>query len=175
MSPPQETPKPTPTCPHCGVPVSTATLGKCHNCGNYYREPEASVTQTPRIIPQIQSASVKVMRSHDYCHFEVVLGTGPCATPADVDALRKTAARLADKAVEQYKVAKENLRLFEGEQGRIELMQQVHAAALAKPETERTPEEQAVVKEIADRKFHQRRQYDYEDEWQEPDEYEDED
>lgn len=112
------------------------------------------------------------MRSHDYCHFEVVLGTGPCATPADVDALRKTAARLADKAVEQYKVAKENLTRLEHDRWTIERLQADAKLIQEKTETERTPDEQALVKHLSDLRFQQRR-YDYEDDWQEPDDDDD--
>lgn len=60
----------------------------------------------PTPTPPITHASVKVMRSHDYCHFEVSLGYDAPATLEQIDALRKEAARLADKAVEQYKIAK---------------------------------------------------------------------
>lgn len=52
-------------------------------------------------------ASVKVMRSYDYCHFEVSLSIDDAATDADVDELRKRAARLVDKAVRQYVLAKD--------------------------------------------------------------------
>ena len=54
----------------------------------------------------ITVASVKVMRSHDYCHFEVNLAASVDCPPdspewfQQVDGLRKNAARLADKAVE---------------------------------------------------------------------------
>jgi hypothetical protein len=64
----------------------------------------------------ISVASVKVMRSHDYCHFEVALSAtidDGLERPVQVDELRKTAARLADKAVEQYKVAKLNAERLE--------------------------------------------------------------
>ena len=50
-------------------------------------------------------ASVKVMRSFDYCHFEAALS----AEVADLDGaneLRKQAAILVDEAVRQYKIAK---------------------------------------------------------------------
>lgn len=52
--------------------------------------------------------SVKVMRSFDYCHFEICLGDSEAAADdiARADELRKEAARLADKAVRQYKIAK---------------------------------------------------------------------
>lgn len=58
--------------------------------------------------PKIEMASVKVMRSHDYCHFEVSLTSSEANKPEEVDALRKVAARLTDKAVRQYQIAKIN-------------------------------------------------------------------
>lgn len=130
--------------------------------------------------PTISAASVKVMRSYDYCHFEVCLSierwtdgvTFRSITPADIDEVRKTAARLADKAVNQYKAFKENLENNEREEWRIAALEERHEAILAKAEPDRTPEEQAIVKAIADRKFELRR-YDYDDAWQEP-EYGDE-
>lgn len=59
----------------------------------------------------IDVAGVKVMRSYDYCHFEITLSGSLGGTPElerfkAIDEMRKEAARLADKAVEQYKVAK---------------------------------------------------------------------
>ena len=61
----------------------------------------------------INIASVKVMRSYDYCHFEVTLAADVQCPPdspewfGQVDNLRKKAARLADRAVAQYKVSQE--------------------------------------------------------------------
>lgn len=57
---------------------------------------------------KIEIATVKVMRSYDYCHFEVCLSSSSASTPDAVDGLRKQAARLADKAVDQYRIAKNN-------------------------------------------------------------------
>lgn len=58
-------------------------------------------------IGRYESASVKVMRSYDYCHFEVVLSLRETEktfiTADDVNSLRIEAARLADEAVRQYK------------------------------------------------------------------------
>jgi hypothetical protein len=51
-------------------------------------------------------ASVRVMRSYDYCHFEVTLGSDDDLTLGQVDDLRKQAALLVDEAVRQYKIAK---------------------------------------------------------------------
>lgn len=119
----------------------------------------------------IESASVKVMRSHDYCHFEICLSTSTGHLPVgvdDVDELRKTAARLADKAVEQYKVAKENIELAMGDKAKLDSIRYRHRDVLEKPEAERTPEEKALVKAIDDRGFRNRPRYNYEDEWQEP-------
>jgi hypothetical protein len=131
-------------------------------------------------MPEIKTASVKVMRSHDYCHFEVVLGTSDAdLTTQQIDDLRKTAARLADKAVAQYVTAKEaeakrtnagySLARYAKECEPIE----------AKPEEERTPEEKATLKHFRDLIHFSRRHYDYEDEWDNSDwdehEWEDED
>lgn len=119
----------------------------------------------------IESAGVKVMRSHDYCHFEVALTSNLLGLNSDemtlaVDDLRKTAARLADKAVDQYKVAKLALQ-------RREQMADDYALARAKekPETGRSPLEQAIIKYRSDTAFAARFDYDYEDDWDEQDRY----
>ena len=117
----------------------------------------------------INVASVKVMRSHDYCHFEVNLSASVSCPPdspewfQQVDSLRKNAARLADKAVEQYKIAKRAYHRHETEFGALK-----YAADNAErtPEDQRTPEEKAAIKALDDYRFAQR-QYDYQDDWQE--------
>jgi hypothetical protein len=115
--------------------------------------------------PQIDMASVKVMRSHDYCHFEVSLSSNSANTPELVDQLRKEAARLADKAVHQYRIAKlahsrraseRRERIWEGE--RVKSLEE-------KPELERTPDEQARIKAYRDAVWEESRAYDYEDDW----------
>jgi hypothetical protein len=119
----------------------------------------------------IDTASVKVMRSHDYCHFEVCLSTSlrdQLDAVGQVNALRIAAARLADKAVEQYKVAKRNAELALSDANKIEMLRYRHRDILTKPEGERTPEEMAIVKAVNDRAHHRRPIYDYEDEWDEP-------
>lgn len=114
------------------------------------------------------------MRSHDYCHFEVVLGSdgGPLGelSLGQVDELRKDAARLVDKAVEQFKTFKaaEVKRLRQAEtreftEGRV-------AGIRAVPEGERTEEQKAVLKAWDDERFEVMRRYDYEDDWQDEDE-----
>jgi hypothetical protein len=108
--------------------------------------------------PNVSHASVKVMRSYDYCHFEIVLGSDTAFTPQQVDELRKTAARLADKAVAQYKVAKENAFKLEYD----ELTRQAKEVRKI-GEKDRTPEQMAILKRYQDRA------YDYEDDWYEQD------
>jgi len=117
--------------------------------------------------PTIEMASVKVMRSHDYCHFEVCLSTslhGLENGPATVDALRKEAARLADKAVAQYKIAKD------ADYVRESMRQNKYGLDRAKdtPEAERSPEQKALIKYHEDAAFASQFDYDYDDGWQEP-------
>jgi len=125
------------------------------------------MTDNPQL--QIEVCGVKVMRSHDYCHFEVSLSSSRVTdkiTPQDVDELRKTAARLADKAVEQYKAAKlANERKHQSEYFIHENRESMEAIR-ALPETERTPGQQADLKAYDDAVFHLNRQYDYQDDWQ---------
>ena len=132
--------------------------------------------------PPITLACVRVMRSHDYCHFEVTLSTDnstfgcveqspgkvprfiPQAPgevpPIAVDALRKVAARLVDKAVQQYKRKKEALTHAE-DQWAVERLKKAAGEAALKPEQERTPEEQAQIKAWNDHVYFCN--YDYQD------------
>ena len=120
----------------------------------------------------ITNASVKVMRSYDYCHFEVNLGASiecPPDSPEwfqQVDSLRKNAARLADKAVNQYKVAK---RAFESDGLKFDCLVSAASEAKSKPESQRTSEDKAAIKALSDARFAQRH-YDYQDDWQSEDE-----
>lgn len=115
--------------------------------------------------PPIKTASVKVMRSHDYCHFEVALSidadqpSGVSLTT--VNDLRKEAMRLADKAVEQYKIAKQRM-LNDSTPFLSTEVREIRALA----ETDRTPEQKAKLKAYDDEVFAAQRQYDYQDDWQ---------
>jgi hypothetical protein len=119
--------------------------------------------------PTINSASVRVMHSYNYCHFEVCLSSSDADTPEKVNELRKDAARLADKAVNQYKAAKaaeESVDLLSAK-WRLE-------QARRTPEGERTPEEKAIIKYAEDAAFRNRFAYDYQedyDAWDEDKEY----
>lgn len=115
----------------------------------------------------INIASVKVMRSHDYCHFEVNLAATVDCPPdspewfQQVDSLRKNAARLADKAVAQYKIAKQ---AHQSEESSWDSMRYAAEQAEKTPEPERTPDQKAAIKALADARFAQRH-YDYQDDW----------
>jgi len=113
----------------------------------------------------ITTASVKVMRSYDYCHFEVVLGIGEC-NQKDVDELRKTAMRLADKAVEQYRLPRyvENYKC--NNEFSFELLHEEVAKIHENiPESERTPEHHAKIKHLADMQYRMNHHYDYVDDF----------
>lgn len=114
---------------------------------------------------------VKVMRSHDYCHFEVCLplpyGVELCADQNQiVDGIRKEAARLTDKAVEQYKAMKVNLELGASDQYRLDMLTRERDEIEKIPEGERTTRQKAVIKFLQDRSF-SRRRYSYQDDWEE--------
>ncbi|MDE2098714.1 MAG: hypothetical protein KGL39_15780 [Patescibacteria group bacterium] len=117
---------------------------------------------TPPI--EIDFGSVKVMRSHDYCHFEVALSSSEATTPQLIDELRKTAARLADKAVKQYQQAKRAAMRVERQQSDLFWRKSL---AEKTPEAERSPEQKADIKAYNDIQFGA--QFDYQDDWQEPD------
>jgi hypothetical protein len=116
-------------------------------------------------------ASVKVMRSFDYCHFEVCLSTDEVLDDAAVDELRKRAARLADKAVEQYKQSKDAASMqYKRRQELQDLRREVEKISQL-AEGDRTPNQQAKVKLLADRDWEAyiSERYDYQDDWEEDD------
>lgn len=106
-------------------------------------------------------ATVKVMLSYDYCHFEVSktivneitqdsVFTAPGITQQEIDDARKDCQRLADKAVGQYKTAKiEANRSTINSSERRQLEQDV-ATIRSIPESNRTPLEKAKVKALED-------------------------
>lgn len=123
-------------------------------------------------MPDKYTASVKVMRSYDYCHFEVNLGTTEPISLDDVDEMRKRAARLADKAVKQYRIAKdvaEEARAAAGRTGANGWMQPQYESALATPEADRSQNEKATIKEYQDALHASSRRYNYEDDFEQED------
>lgn len=110
--------------------------------------------------------SVKVMRSYDYCHFEVALASDAEMTLEEVDDMRKEAMRLVDKAVNQYTLAKAAVdRSPYNSAPRKRLEREVQIINENYPKSEWTPEQKAKVKALEDFRF-----YDYQDDWGDQDE-----
>ncbi len=120
------------------------------------------------------SASVRIMLSFDYNHFEILKGTDRDLTDPEIDAMRKDVQRLALKAVRQYQKFKQ----FEVERGsRVQEQHQQEREAgriLAKAEADRSLNEMALLKAYQDRNWEQyiQERYDFEDE---QDDYDDDD
>lgn len=99
-------------------------------------------------------ASVKILRSYDYCHFEVALSRE--VPDGDLDAaneLRKEAAILVDEAVRQYKVAKEKESKRESNKwGLRQLLDRIKHVE-SKPQSEWSAEEAALMRAKADKEF----------------------
>lgn len=112
---------------------------------------------------KIKNASVKVMLSYDYSHFEasMALENDNGLTQKEIDEARKNCQRLADKAVSQYKVAKTMaanrsngeyaMKNFEAECKRVQM----------KTEHDRTLKEIAMLKQYENEKWQEQFDYDY--------------
>lgn len=191
--------------PHISRAQSEASAREDRMIPEGVREVREMLAEPPAatVCPPITSATVRVMRSHDYCHFEVVLSTDSKTLPSpmfvvdpnrepshltasqvvlreggklpemtlslgEVDALRKEAARLVDKAVAQFKIAKE------AHAEREKMAQDyLFERASRTPADERSPEEKAIVKFHEDRAFRARFDYEYQDDWEPPDDGDD--
>jgi ABC-type transport system involved in Fe-S cluster assembly fused permease/ATPase subunit len=109
-------------------------------------------------------ASVKIMLSYDYCHFEVALSSDTINTTEQANELRKHAQRLADEAVRQYRAAKS---FEEGKmRNKFELDSLERKVKTIKenfPQSEWTSAQQATVKAYDDMMHEMNSRYDYED------------
>jgi phage terminase large subunit len=107
------------------------------------------------------------MLSYDYSHFETALTVenenGLSLT--DVDNARKQCQRLADKAVSQYKKAKEMAELRTDGTYKMQNFEQQCKRILQKPEGERTVNEVAMLKQYQDENWESQFDdpYDYDD------------
>jgi hypothetical protein len=112
----------------------------------------------------IKSASVKVMLSYDYSHFEasMSLENDNGLSLRDIDEARKNCQRLADKAVGQYKTAKQDAIKQTGTSyERQQLEKEVRDIKVNKKEEDWTLLERAKVKALAD--YDHQAMYDYDD------------
>lgn len=116
--------------------------------------------------------TVSIMRSYDYSHFEISLSAAddvdPNMTTEQIDEMRKDAMRLADKAVKQYKIARERERMKNNGDSfdHKELERRVKIITENTPKSEYIPEQIATIKELADFDYALEHDYDYEDEEQ---------
>jgi hypothetical protein len=107
-------------------------------------------------------ATVKVMLSYNYCHFEINKQIeGEDISNQDIDKARKDCQRLADKAVEQFKKAKaEETKRAHSIGERSDLEREVRAIQ-QKPEDTWTVLDKAKVKALQD--YNHDTRYDYMD------------
>lgn len=116
---------------------------------------------------KIKSASVKVMQSFNYCHFEVctTIENDEGLTKAEIDDARKDCQRLTDKAIEQYKKAKELAAKRSDGQYKMENFKAQCEQILRKAEGDRTINEIAMLKQYQDENWQAQFEYpyDYED------------
>jgi hypothetical protein len=108
-----------------------------------------------------KSASVKVMLSYDYSHFEVSMQVenDNGLTLKDIDDARKNCQRLADKAVGQYKTAKQMAANRSDGQYKMASFEQECKRIEAKNEHDRTLKEIAMLKQYKDENW--QAQFDY--------------
>ena len=115
----------------------------------------------------IKSASVKVMLSYDYSHFEASMSVENESglTMSDIDDTRKKCQRLADKAVGQYKKAKQMASNRSDGEFQIRNFQEQCKRIKAKEEQDRTIKEIAMLKQYEDENWQAQfmREYDYDD------------
>ena len=113
----------------------------------------------------IKSASVKVMLSYDYSHFEssISLESDLSITLNEIDEARKNCQRLCDKAVGQYKTAKElAAKRVDGEYQMVNFEDRCKKI-LDKKEEDRTIKEMAMVKQYQNENWRAQFNYDYDD------------
>lgn len=112
------------------------------------------------------SGSVKVMRSYDYCHFEICLSLGDRTVElSEIDNLRKDAQRLCDKAVDQYKTAKVAAQKRLNDECEAEnIRREIKVIKENFPKSEWSEDQKAKVKALEDLDFSMNRYYNYEDE-----------
>ena len=118
-----------------------------------------------RDIIATDGAHIKVMNSYDFGHFEITLGLSGEVTTEMVDNARKDAQRLVEKAIHQYKQAKKFHNDCEGVGRRIDYIRHQIESFKDVPESEHTPEQKALFKELNDHLYFSSREYDYQDDW----------
>lgn len=119
----------------------------------------------------IKTASVKVMLSYDYSHFEasMSLENDNGLELKEIDEARKNCQRLADKAVAQYKTAKSMASKRSDGEFKIANFESECKRIAAKDEQDRTVKEIAMLKQYQDENW--KAQFDYDYDYDDDDEY----
>ena len=116
----------------------------------------------------VKTASVKVMLSYDYSHFEasMTVENEGGLLMSEIDETRKNCQRLADKAVNQYKKAKSMAAMRTDGKYQMDNFVATCKRIEGKPEGERTVNEVAMLKQYKDEDWQSQfdYRYDYEDE-----------
>lgn len=112
---------------------------------------------------KVKSASVKVMLSYDYSHFEasMSLENDNGLSVQEIDYARKDCQRLANKAVAQYKTAKEMAAKRSDGQYRMDNFESECRKIKTKDEQDRTVKEIAMLKQYEDEAWRDQFLYDY--------------
>ena len=120
----------------------------------------------------VKTASVKVMLSYDYSHFEASMSIENefGLMMSEIDEARKNCQRLADKAVSQYKKAKKMAADRSDGEYKMQNFESQCKKIMQKPEGERTINEVAMLKRYQDEDWQSQFdcRYDYEDDDENP-------
>ena len=110
-------------------------------------------------------ASVKIMLSYDYCHFEICKSSDENLSDKEINELRKDCQRLADESVRQYKIAKSNSARRVDSEMKIRNFASECERIASKDEADRTLKEIAMLKQYRDENWQKQFEsnYDYED------------
>ena len=120
---------------------------------------------------KIKNASVKVMLSYDYSHFETLMSleNEDGLTTEEIDEARKKCQRLSDKAVGQYRKAKDMASLRIDGEIKIRNFTEECERIRAKKEGDRTINEAAMLKQFEDEEWEDKFMYAYD--YDDDDEY----
>ena len=107
--------------------------------------------------------SVKTMLSYDYCHFEtsMTLENATGVSNEQIDNARKDCMRLCDKAIKQYKIAKDCVAKRTDGKYQIENFEKQCKTIAAKSEHDRTLKEIAMLKQYENENWQEQFEYEY--------------
>ena len=99
-------------------------------------------------------ASVKIMKSYDYSHFEFTLSSDEDMTIEEIDEMGKEAQRQCDQQIRRYKVKKKCIGFVDNSPSEVrELERRVEIIKDGISESEYTPEHKAIIKALDDLRY----------------------